>query len=123
MSLPGKLPNGYALAPVWFDESNIRLVDPSGRTVIPGHVDDVAWCDDIVYGVYFTRDGIFSKRPFKENSFIYVGKEEHLYTDADPALYKEQFQKYNLPKWPTSRMRYLDALNNTTPSDACPGRK
>jgi hypothetical protein len=114
---PARLPNGYALHPVWFDRYNVRLVDPEGNEIVPAHVSGIGWCDEIVYGTHYTQDG-----PERGRSFIYDGKKHELkYIDFSP-YGAGDVRAYGIPRWPENLKSYGD-IDRAAPKVSCPGRE
>lgn len=66
------LPNGFVLKKEFFnlDETRVYLIDPDGKEVVPPRVEEILWCDEIVYGnrSWLTPSGTHFC------SFIYDGK-------------------------------------------------
>lgn len=118
-TVPARIPNGYALVPVWFNRHNVRLVDPKGKEILPAHVSYIGWCDNIIYGTHFTKDG-----PRRGRDFIYDGSKHLLeYNDSSPHD-KKMREAYGLPKWPSDLEDYGDLAHGQGAAETgmCPGR-
>jgi hypothetical protein len=115
---PARLPNGYALVPVWFNRYNVRLVDPDGKEIITAHVSNIGWCDEIIYGTHYTKN-----EPERGNTFIYDGKKNQLNYINFSAYGANKVQGYNIPKWPTDLEDYMDIKHDAAATGACPGRE
>jgi hypothetical protein len=117
--MPARIPNGYALVPVWFDRGNVRLVDPEWKEIVPAHVSGIGWCDEIVYGTHYTEDG-----PKHGKSFIYDGKKHQLKYIDFPAYGANKVPGYdNIPDWPTDLEDYMDIIYDAAAKESCPGRE
>lgn len=115
---PVRIPNGYILDPVWFNRYKVRLVDPKGKEIVPANVSGIGWCDEIIYGTHFTKDG-----PKWGKKFIYDGRKHQLeYNDFSPFDEKAR-RAYGLPKWPTDLEEYTDFSFGTAATGICPGRE
>lgn len=70
---PVILPNGFQLAPTDFDRNATQILDRDGTQVVPPYVDEVMWCNDVIYGL---RGEVLTDHPDK-----YPGDtvDDHLY--------------------------------------------
>lgn len=117
------LPNGYVISPTWFDTNNIRLYNPKRIGSVEGRVENIGWCDDIIYGTQHTVIGLFNKTKSETRYFIYDGKENRIeYIDTFPPN-AELRARYNLPEWPGQLITYEHVKGMYEPPNTCPGRK